>query len=247
MAIRWRMKRNVRVTIISFSDFRSLCLSIPKMLEENAAQYDLVFGGAEYTIDGVEEDHFEDAKTEQLYIERMTNLSRVTTVWPRPESSWAARFKFEAVKELDWIAEAVTHSNRPRTALLSNPDQYTEGIVIKREASFSPDAIFEMVAHNKSSPNRWFAQDINPELRRVGEVRCMVLGIETGDDLSFHFVATTPVDELHNVMEFQECTANYALEDLQGSNLVKSPMGVAGMVLLPESCGTFWRAPVLDS
>lgn len=121
----------------------------------------------------------------------MTNLSRVTTVWPCPESSWAARFKFEAVKELDWIAEAVTHSNRPRTALLSNPDQYTEGIVIKREAScmskhrhfydgpskVSPDTIFEMVAHNKSSPNRWFAQDINPELRRVGEVRCMVLGI----------------------------------------------------------------------
>ena len=48
------MKRNVRVTIISFSDFRSLCLGIPKKLEENAAQYDLVFGGAEYTIDGVE-------------------------------------------------------------------------------------------------------------------------------------------------------------------------------------------------
>ncbi|KAJ7919965.1 hypothetical protein B0H13DRAFT_2319888 [Mycena leptocephala] len=91
--------------------------------------------------------------------------------------------------------------------IMSAPTPFTFGNSPVPVSSVSPDAIFEMVAHNKSSPNRWFTQDINLELRRVSEVRCMVLGI--GDDLSFHFVATTPVDELHNVMEFQECTANY--------------------------------------
>jgi hypothetical protein len=70
--------------------------------------------------------------------------------------------------------------------------------------------IADMVSHNERSRYRWFVQDVIPQLRRFGEWRIYIVGEEI-----VGIVATTPVEEAQNEMEFQECTANYALEEFR--------------------------------
>ncbi|KAJ7892042.1 hypothetical protein B0H14DRAFT_2560422 [Mycena olivaceomarginata] len=204
MAIRWGMKPYIKIDIRSFENFRSLCLGDLQTLENTVAGYDLVFGGAEYTIDSVEEQHFNDEAEERRYVIRMVNLRRITAVWPDPESSWAARFKFTTVQQFDRIAKDITHSNRPKTSLLSGVHQYKEGIVLKREASCAAKH-----RHFFDRASKVLAGVIADMLRRFGEWRIYIVGEET-----IGIVATTPVEEAQNE-KFQECTANYALEEFR--------------------------------
>ncbi|KAJ7886633.1 hypothetical protein B0H14DRAFT_2563308 [Mycena olivaceomarginata] len=184
MAIRWGMKPYIKIDIRSFENFRSLCLGDLQTLENTVAGYDLVFGGAKYTIDGVEEQHFNDEAEERRYVIRMANLRRITAVWPDPESSWAAHFKFTTVQQFDRIAKDVTHSNRPKTSLLFGVHQYKEGIVLKREASCA-------------AKHRHFFDG-------ASKVPAGVIA-----DMVSH------KQKVQNEMEFQECTANYALEEFR--------------------------------
>ncbi|KAJ7815359.1 hypothetical protein B0H14DRAFT_3878313 [Mycena olivaceomarginata] len=167
MAIRWQREPDLEVFVWSWDKFRELCLGDFDTFAAVASVYDLVFGGADLTVEG----------------------AGMTAVFPNPTTSWAAHFKFNVITDLDTIAREITNSERPVTRLLRSADEYTENVVLKREASARsqhrhffdgpsqmPAArIAQMIEENKGTGPKWLLQELNPVLRKCGELRAFVV------------------------------------------------------------------------
>ncbi|KAJ7822385.1 hypothetical protein B0H14DRAFT_3731727 [Mycena olivaceomarginata] len=221
MAIRWQREPDLEVSVWSWDKFRELCLGDFDTFAAVASVYDLVFGGADLTVEGAGRE-FENNEDERTYMDRMTQLDSMTAVFPNPTTSWAARFKSNVITDLDTIAREITNSERPITRLLRSADEYTENVVLKREASARsqhrhffdgpsqvPAArIAQMIEENKGTGPKWLLQELNPVLRKCGELRTFVVLKQV-----IGVVATTPTDEGKNGLDFEECGANYALEE----------------------------------
>jgi hypothetical protein len=65
-----------------------------------------------------------------------------------------------------------------------------------------------MIEENKGTGPKWLLQELNPVLRKCGELRTFVVLKQV-----IGVVATTPTDEGKNGLDFEECGANYALEE----------------------------------
>ncbi|KAJ7939140.1 hypothetical protein B0H13DRAFT_1850877 [Mycena leptocephala] len=226
MAIRWQREPDLKVSIWSWDKFRELCLGDFDTFVAVASVYDLVFGGADLTVEGAgfvsisptpqstaestPRREFENDEDERTYMDRMTQLDGMTAVFPNRTTSWATRFN------------AVTNSERPVMQLLRSADEYTENVVLKREASARsqhrhffdrpsqvPAArIAQMIEENKRTGPQWLLQELNPVLRKCGELHAFVVLKQV-----IGVVATTPTDEDKNGLDFEECGANYALEE----------------------------------
>ncbi|KAJ7804896.1 hypothetical protein B0H14DRAFT_3153720 [Mycena olivaceomarginata] len=189
----------------SWDKFRELCLGDFDTFAAVASIYDLVFGGADLTVEGAgfvsisstprstaewtPRRVFENNEDERTYMDRMTQLDGMTAVFPNPTTSWAARFKSNVITDLDTIAREITNSERPITRLLRSADEYTENVVLKREASARsqhrhffdgpsqvPAArIAQMIEENKGTGPKWLLQELNPVLRKCGELRAFVV------------------------------------------------------------------------
>ncbi|KAJ7847349.1 hypothetical protein B0H14DRAFT_2770173 [Mycena olivaceomarginata] len=221
MAIRWQREPDLEVSVWSWDKFRELCLGDFDTFAAVASVYDLVFGGADLTVEGAGRE-FENNEDERTYMDRMTQLDSMTAVFPNPTTSWAARFKSNVITDLDTIAREITNSERPITRLLRSADEYTENVVLKREASARsqhrhffdgpsqvPAArIAQMIEENKGTGPKWLLQELNPVLRKCGELRAFVVLKQV-----IGVVATMPTDEGKNGLDFEECRANYALEE----------------------------------
>ncbi|KAJ7898952.1 hypothetical protein B0H14DRAFT_3852981 [Mycena olivaceomarginata] len=189
MAIRWQREPDLEVSVWSWDKFRELCLGDFDTFAAVASVYDLVFGGADLTVEGAGRE-FENNEDERTYMDRMTQLDGMTA--------------------------------RPITRLLRSADEYTENVVLKREASARsqhrhffdgpsqvPAArIAQMIEENKGTGPKWLLQEMNPVLRKCGELRAFVVLKQV-----IGVVATTPTDEGKNGLDFEECGANYALEE----------------------------------
>ncbi|KAJ7825629.1 hypothetical protein B0H14DRAFT_3726179 [Mycena olivaceomarginata] len=201
----WSIARepDLEVSVWSWDKFRELCL------------------GADLTVEGAGRE-FENNEDERTYMDRMTQLDGMTAVFPNPTTSWAARFKSNVITDLDTIAREITNPERPITRLLRSADEYTENVVLKREASARsqhrhffdgpsqvPAArIAQMIEENKGTGPKWLLQELNPVLRKCGELRVFVVLKQV-----IGVVATTPTDEGKNSLDFEECGVNYALEE----------------------------------
>ncbi|KAJ7822340.1 hypothetical protein B0H14DRAFT_3470854 [Mycena olivaceomarginata] len=221
MAIRWQREPDLEVSVWSWDKFRELCLGDFDTFVAVASVYDLVFGGADLTVEGAGRE-FENDEDERTYMDRLTQLDGMTAVFPNPTTSWAARFKSNVITDLDTIAREITNSERSVTRLLQSADEYTKDVVLKREASARsqhrhffdgpsqvPAArIAEMIEENKGTGPKWLLQELNPVLRKCGELRTFVVLKQV-----IGVVATTPTDEGKNGLDFEECGANYAPEE----------------------------------
>ncbi|KAJ7862306.1 hypothetical protein B0H13DRAFT_2354779 [Mycena leptocephala] len=180
MAIRWRREPDLEVSVWCWDKFRELRLGDFDTFAAVASVYDLVFGGADLTVEGAGRE-FENDEDERAYMDRLTQLDGMTAVFPNPTTSWAARFKSNVITDLDTIAREITNSERPVTRLLRSADEYTENVVLKREASA------------RSQHRHFFdgpSQELNPVLRKCGELRAFVVLKQV-----IGVVATTPTDE----------------------------------------------------
>ncbi|KAJ7802697.1 hypothetical protein B0H14DRAFT_2891315 [Mycena olivaceomarginata] len=206
MAIRWQREPDLEVSVWSWDKFRELCLGDFDTFVAVASIYDLVFGGADLTVEGAGRE-FENDEEERTYMDRLTQLDGMTAVFPNPTTSWAARFKSNVITDWDTIAREITNSERPVTHLLRSADEYTEDVptptFFDGPSQVPAARIAEMIEENKGTGPKWLLQELNPVLRNCGELRTfVVIGV----------VATTPTDEGKNGLDFEECRANYALE-----------------------------------
>jgi hypothetical protein len=67
-----------------------------------------------------------------------------------------------------------------------------------------------MAEENAGKGPKWLLQELNPFLRIFGDLRIFCVGRKV-----IGVVATTPTHEGTNGLDFEECAANYALEELQ--------------------------------
>ncbi|KAJ7805969.1 hypothetical protein B0H14DRAFT_2877182 [Mycena olivaceomarginata] len=188
MAIRWQREPDLEVSVWSWDKFRELCLGDFDTFAAVASVYDLVFGGADLTVEGAGRE-FENNEDERTYMDHMTQLDSMTAVFPNPTTSWAARFKSNVITDLDTIAREITNSERPITRLLRSADEYTR-----------KSRIAQMIEENKGTGPKWLLQELNPVLRKCGELRAFV-------------VLQQVIGVVKNGLDFEECGANYALEE----------------------------------
>ncbi|KAJ7776083.1 hypothetical protein B0H14DRAFT_2631730 [Mycena olivaceomarginata] len=212
MAIRWQREPDLKVSVWSWDKFRELCLGNFDTFAAVASVYDLVFGGGDLTVEGAgfvsisptpqstaegtPRREFENDEDERTYMDRMTQLDGMTAVFPNPTTSWAARFKFNVITDLDTIAREVTRA--PSHAPPS-----------ERRRVHRKSRIAQMIEENKGTGPKWLLQELNPVLRKCGELRAFVVLKQV-----IGVVATTPTDEDKNGLDFEECGANYALEEV---------------------------------
>ncbi|KAJ7854388.1 hypothetical protein B0H14DRAFT_3136565 [Mycena olivaceomarginata] len=178
MAIRWQREPDLKVSVWSWDKFRELCLGNFDTFAAVASVYDLVFGGGDLTVEGAgfvsisptpqstaegtPRREFENDEDERTYMDRMTQLDGMTAVFPNPTTSWAARFKFNVITDLDTIAREVTRA--PSHAPPS-----------ERRRVHRKSRIAQMIEENKGTGPKWLLQELNPVLRKCGELRAFVV------------------------------------------------------------------------
>ncbi|KAJ7656711.1 hypothetical protein DFH06DRAFT_1410048 [Mycena polygramma] len=221
-AIIWGRDPQVDVDILSFNNFRGIILEGDgARISAYCAQYDIIYGGVNYTTDSVELGDIMTRQDETEYVRRMEGIRHSVFVWPPPRQTLAYRRKLDYIGALDRCARLVTGTWRPRTEILTSPAQFHAKSVLKRDASGrcshrvffvggkgkSARVANEAVAHNGGILQRrneggenceaqyeplWFVQDLVPTLRRYGEWRIYVVD---EDVVSVLGTALSPADE----------------------------------------------------
>jgi hypothetical protein len=164
-------------------------------------------------------------KDHDVYLQNIRRLNELMLIWPSPQEQLSTRQKFGLVRRLDHIAQTVTHTHRPHTAVLkpntplplstnSNPK------VLKRECSdcsshvYLPDRVATMTPKKiremlKKDPSwRWILQDYVTYLRKVGEWRVFML-----DGKALHTICTTVT--IDGLWEWDFKYASHTLEQMK--------------------------------
>ncbi|KDQ06085.1 hypothetical protein BOTBODRAFT_271426 [Botryobasidium botryosum FD-172 SS1] len=185
--MRWGETCRFSIELCPWDEFIAILLSDGKEMERLCGLIDIVYGGADLTLD-ISDPVYKLQGNEDRYMNSLRWLAGHVHVWPPPNEAIAASRKFDVVRDLDIIARTVTRTHRPRTRLVrecATTLNRDPRFVFKREGSdtsrhrewghhVSASRFRRMAA--EGGKYRWFCQDLVPPLRDLGEIRVYVIG-----------------------------------------------------------------------
>ncbi|KAJ7878358.1 hypothetical protein B0H14DRAFT_3130020 [Mycena olivaceomarginata] len=166
MAIRWQREPDLEVSVWSWDKFRELCLGDFDTFAAVASVYDLVFGGADLTVEGA----------------GFVSISST----PRSTAEWTPRREFENNEDERTYMDRMTQLDSMTGGLPQSNNLLGCALQIQSR-------IAQMIEENKGTGPKWLLQELNPVLRKCGELRAFVVLKQV-----IGVVATTPTDEALN-------------------------------------------------